>query len=94
MSEHLARAVIAARAERRWSRERLAAEAGFSLATLVRVEGGRQPSVSHLLALADALEMSLDDLVGRHAAGERDARTAGQRRGAARKQRSMPFATE
>ena len=71
MSEHLARAVIAARAERRWSRERLAAEAGFSLATLVRVESGRQPSVSNLLALADALGMSLDDLVGRTVA-ERD----------------------
>jgi transcriptional regulator with XRE-family HTH domain len=80
MSEHLARAVIAARAERRWSRERLAAEAGFSLATLVRVEAGRQPSVSNLLALADALEMSLDDLVGRQAAGEGDAGTVGGRR--------------
>lgn len=53
---------------RRWSRERLAAEAGVSLATVWRVENGHYPRVEHLIALADALGVSVDQLLGRAAA--------------------------
>ena len=50
---------------RGWSRERLAAEAGVSLATVTRLENGRYPRVEHLIALADVLDVSIDQLVGR-----------------------------
>lgn len=58
---------------RGWSRERLAAEAGVSLATVWRLENGRYPRVEHLVAVADALEVSVDQLLGRSFSGGRPA---------------------
>ena len=53
------------RAARSWTRERLAAEAGVSLATIWRMEHGQYPRVEHLIAIADALGVSTDELLGR-----------------------------
>jgi transcriptional regulator with XRE-family HTH domain len=53
------------RQRRGWSRERLAAEANVSLSTVWRLEHGRYPRVEHLVALADALDVSVDQLLGR-----------------------------
>lgn len=47
------------------TREQLAVQAGVSYPTLVRVEGGAMPSVPSLFQIADALDVSLDDLAGR-----------------------------
>jgi len=53
------------RLARGWTRERLAAEAGVSLATIWRMEHGQFPRVQHLVAVADALGVSTDALLGR-----------------------------
>ncbi len=54
------------REARGWSREKLAGEARVSLSTVVRVENeDHVPQGRKLVAIADALEVSLDDLFGR-----------------------------
>jgi len=53
------------REQRGWSREKLAAEAELSLATIQRLEAGHFPRVEHLLRVADALGVGLDELLGR-----------------------------
>jgi transcriptional regulator with XRE-family HTH domain len=53
------------RAARGWSRERVAAESNVSLMTIIRMEQGRYPRVENVIAIADALGVSLDELVGR-----------------------------
>ncbi len=54
----------AARLDRGWTLEALAARAGMSASTLSRLESGkRQASLELLLPLTRQLEMSLDDLV-------------------------------
>lgn len=58
-------ALSSLRAARGWTRERLAAEAGVSLATIWRMEHGQYPRVQHLIAIADALGVSTDTLLGR-----------------------------
>lgn len=60
----LARHLRALREDRHWSRERLAKEAGIHTRTLVRLEseGAVQPSFFTVAALAEALEISLDEL--------------------------------
>lgn len=58
-------ALGALRAARGWTRERVAAEAGVSLATIWRMEHGHYPRVQHLIAIADALGVSTDALLGR-----------------------------
>jgi HTH-type transcriptional regulator, competence development regulator len=55
------------RRQRGWSRERLAAEADVSLSTIWRIEHGQHPRVEHLIALADALGVSTDAVLGRRA---------------------------
>ena len=50
-----------------WSQERLAQEAGISYNTLIKVErnGIKNPKIETVIKLADALNVSLDKLVGR-----------------------------
>jgi transcriptional regulator with XRE-family HTH domain len=45
-----------------WSRERLAGEAGLSLATVERIEQGRTPQVTTAVKIATALDVSIADL--------------------------------
>jgi transcriptional regulator with XRE-family HTH domain len=55
-------AIAEQRVRQGWSRERLAAEAGVSLMTVYRVETGHLPRVEHLVAIAQVLGLSLDEL--------------------------------
>jgi len=61
----VAAAVRAARLRRGWSRETLAHESGLSFAAIAQIETGRRTEVrvSSLIALADALGVSVDYLV-------------------------------
>ncbi|MFI0243153.1 DUF488 family protein [Streptomyces sp. NPDC016845] len=67
-ARRLAARVRALREARGWTCERLAAEAGIDRATLARLEGGGaiQPGFFTMGAVAEALSVSLDDLL-RHA---------------------------
>lgn len=58
----LARAVRALRADRNLSQEDLAAAAGIDVTALRRIEGGGNPTLATLRALAAALGISLTDL--------------------------------
>ncbi|MGW2567592.1 DUF488 family protein, N3 subclade [Streptomyces sp. NPDC001537] len=60
----LARRVRALREARGWTRERLAKEAGIAVGTLARLEseGAIQPGFFTVGAVAEALEVSLDEL--------------------------------
>lgn len=64
-AHRVAAAVRAARQRRGWSRETLAHESGLSFAAITQIETGRRTElrVSSLLALAGALDVSVDYLV-------------------------------
>jgi transcriptional regulator with XRE-family HTH domain len=55
------------RKQKGWSQEKLAQEAGISYNTLIKVErnGIKNPKIETVIKLADALNVSLDELVGR-----------------------------
>jgi transcriptional regulator with XRE-family HTH domain len=55
------------RNQKDWSQERLAREANISYHTLIKLEqsGITNPRIETVIKLADALEVSLDKLVGR-----------------------------
>jgi transcriptional regulator with XRE-family HTH domain len=56
------------RKKRGWSREKLAAEARISFQTLIRAETGKtRPRLENMVSIADALDVTLDALVGRAA---------------------------
>lgn len=57
----------ALRNQKGWSQERLAQEAGISYNTLIKLErnGIKNPKIETVIKLADALDVSLDELVGR-----------------------------
>lgn len=61
----LAGALRFARGRRGWTRERLAHESGLSFAAIAQIESGRRAEirVSSLVALAEALDVSVDYLV-------------------------------
>jgi transcriptional regulator with XRE-family HTH domain len=65
-SSRLAGALKSARERAGWSREALAYHSGLSWAAITQIEAGRRQEVraSSLLALASALEVSIDYLVG------------------------------
>lgn len=55
------------RREKGWSQEKLAQEAGVSYNTLIKIErnGIENPKIETVIKLADALKISIDQLVGR-----------------------------
>ena len=55
------------RTKKGWSQERLAREAGISYNTLIKIERGgiKNPKIETIIKLADALNTSIDKLVGR-----------------------------
>ena len=58
--------IRAFREAKRWKQKDLAEETGIFAACISLYESGRTiPSTFNLIAIADALEVSLDDLVGR-----------------------------
>lgn len=73
----IAELIRATREAKGWSQETLARTAGVSTSTVIRLETGRQvPYAGTLYELADALELSLEDL----RAAVRDTDQPGQRR--------------
>ncbi len=59
--------LIELRKQKGWTQERLAIESGISYNTLIKLErnGIKNPKIETVIKLADALEVSLDGLVGR-----------------------------
>jgi XRE family transcriptional regulator, regulator of sulfur utilization len=55
------------RKERGWSQQRLAEAAGVSYMVITRIEQGlsKEPTILSMVSLADALGVTLDELVGR-----------------------------
>lgn len=55
------------RKERNWTQQKLAEKAGLSFNAITKIEQGaaKHPTLRTLLKLADAFEISLDELVGR-----------------------------
>jgi transcriptional regulator with XRE-family HTH domain len=70
MDSHVGASLRAARARAGWSREALAYHSGVSCAAIAQIESGRRKDVrlSSLSALADALAVSVDHLIGTAAA--------------------------
>ena len=59
--------LVALRKQKGWSQERLARESDISYNTLIKLEQKsiQNPKIETVIKLADALEVSLDELVGR-----------------------------
>ena len=59
--------LIELRKQKGWTQERLAIESGISYNTLIKLErnGIKNPKIETVIKLAAALEVSLDELVGR-----------------------------
>jgi transcriptional regulator with XRE-family HTH domain len=55
------------RKEKGWSQEKLAQEAGISYNTLIKIErkGIKNPKIETVVKLANALNISIDELVDR-----------------------------
>lgn len=55
------------RRDRGWSQQKLAEEAGVSYMVITRIEQGisKEPTIISMVSLADALGVTLDELVGR-----------------------------
>ena len=55
------------RRDRDWSQQRLAEAAGVSYMVITRIEQGlsKEPTILSMVKLADALGVTLDELVGR-----------------------------
>jgi len=50
-----------------WSQQKLAEKAGLSYNAITKIEQGaaKQPTIQTMMKIADAFEVSLDELVGR-----------------------------
>ena len=72
--DKLGRRIAARRAWKRMSQQELAKEADLTQATIARIERGRKPGVhvQTLVAIADALGVSVDYLLGRGKAEDED----------------------
>ncbi len=65
--KEVGQAIRKVREEKEYSREQLARKAGIHSQLIVRWELGiSYPTISTLMAVADALDVSLDELVGRN----------------------------
>lgn len=63
----LARSLRTWRQKKGISQDQLAKAAGLALSTLTKIEAGTatQPTIDTIIKFADALEISIDELVGR-----------------------------
>lgn len=63
----LAKRVKESRARKGWTQQQLAVKTGLSFNTITKIEQGigDSPTLKTLVKLADALEVSLDELAGR-----------------------------
>ena len=78
--DHNGQRLARARLRRRWTQERLAREAGYSLATVRAIEQGRRSldNMGQLLSFARALEIPVTDLTGQPYAATSPEQDAGQ----------------
>ncbi len=55
------------RKQKGWSQEKLAVESGVSYNTIIKLERGgiKNPKIETVVKLADALKVSVDELIGR-----------------------------
>jgi len=61
------RKLVKIRKQKGWSQEKLAVESGVSYNTIIKIERGgiENPKIETVINLADALGVSIDELVGR-----------------------------
>ena len=54
------------RKQKGWSQEKLAVESGISYNTIIKIERGgiKNPKIETVIKLANALKISIDELVG------------------------------
>ena len=59
--------LVKIRKQKGWSQEKLAVESGISYNTIIKIERGgiENPKIETVIKLADALGVSLDEIVGR-----------------------------
>lgn len=55
------------RNKKKWSQEKLARESGVTYSVITRLEQGviNEPTIQTVMKLADALNLSIDELMGR-----------------------------
>ena len=60
--------LVKIRTQKGWSQEKLASESEISYNTLIKIERGgiENPKIGTVIKLADALSVTIDDLVGRN----------------------------
>jgi len=63
----LTKKVFALRKKAGWSQQKLAEKAGLSYNMITKIEQGvaKQPTIQTVIKIADAFNISLDELVGR-----------------------------
>lgn len=59
--------LVKLRKQKGWSQEKLAVESGISYNTIIKIERGgiENPKIETVIKLADALSVSVDELIGR-----------------------------
>lgn len=59
--------IVRLRKQKEWSQEKLAVESKISYNTIIKIERGgiANPKIETVIKLADALSVSVDELVGR-----------------------------
>ena len=59
--------LVTNRKQKNWSQEKLAVESGISYNTIIKIERGgiKNPKIETVIKLADALGITLDELIGR-----------------------------
>jgi transcriptional regulator with XRE-family HTH domain len=60
--------LVKIRTQKGWSQEKLASESEISYNTLIKIERGgiENPKIGTVIKLADALSVTIDELVGRN----------------------------
>ncbi len=63
----LTKKVLALRKKAGWSQQKLAEKAGLSYNMITKIEQGvaKQPTIQTVMKIADAFDISIDELVGR-----------------------------
>ena len=58
--------LVKLRKQKGWSQEKLAVESGISYNTIIKIERGgiKNPKIETVIKLANALKISIDELVG------------------------------
>ena len=58
--------LVTNRKQKNWSQEKLAVESGISYNTIIKIERGgiKNPKIETVIKLANALKISIDELVG------------------------------